>query len=231
MIGRRSLIARVALLGTLGVLAFPGEGLALRPTFVISLTPTGPSPSVLTIPAGVGPVSFSNTDTATHTIAFANGSCSAEVAPGTTSICGVSQYVGDYAYTVDGTAQASVTVTPEWRAVTLKAKRHGFRRDSKVRLYGRLAIANLSPPSLYGPRMPVTIFERPPGHHLWYRLAVVMAKPLKRPHLPAHSVWQLWVRPRRGTTYLVAANSQPTGGQYWQNALSRPFGVYMRHRR
>src|SRR5260221_8982929 len=125
MIGRRSLIARVALLGTLGVLAFPGEGLALRPTFVISLTPTGPSPSVLTIPAGLGPVSFSNTDTAAHTIAFANGSCSAEVAPGMTSSCGVLQYVGDYAYTVDGTAQASISVTPEWRGVTLRAKRHG----------------------------------------------------------------------------------------------------------
>jgi len=228
---RRSLIAQVALLGTLGVLAFPGEGSALRPTFLIALTPAGPSPSLLSIPAGLGPVLFNNTDTTTHTVVFANGSCSTEVAPGTTSTCGVPQYVGDYAYTMDGTAQASVTITAEWRAVTLSAIRHGFRRGSRVRLYGRLAIANLSPPSLYGPRMPVTVYERPHGHHLWYRLAVVMAKPIKKPQIPSHSVWQLWVRPRRGTTYLVEANSQPEGGQYWENVASRPFGIYIRHRR
>lgn len=233
MVRRRLLLTQVALLGTLGVLVFPGEGMALRPTFFIALAPTGPSPAALTTSAGLGPIVFANTDTVNHTVDFANGLCSLQVAPSSNVSCtsGFLSYAGTYAYTVDGTTRASVTVTPEWRAVTLRAKRHGFRRGSKVLLHGRLAIAALSPPPLFGPRMPVTVFERPHGHHLWYRLAVVMAKPLTRPNLQAHSVWKLWVRPRVGTTYKVEANSQPAGGQYWQNAESGPFGVYIRHPR
>ena len=231
MVQRRWLLIQVAaLVGLLGVLAFPGEGLALRPTFFISLTATGPSPTALTIPAGLGPVLISNTDTVTHTFAFANGWCSGELAPDASASCGIPQYVGDYDYTVDGTTPASVTVTPEGRAVTLQSKHHGFRLGSKVRLHGSLAIANLSPPAFFGPRMPVTVYALPHGHHLWYRIAVVMAKPLKRPHLPARSVWELWVRPHTGTTYRVEATSQPAGGQYWEQASSRPFGFYVRHR-
>ena len=225
--GRR-LIVQVALLGVLGVLAFPGEGLALRPIYFVDLTSTGPSPSALTEPAGLGAVVFRNPDTATHTFAFANGWCSADLAPNAYVSCGIPRYVGDYLYTVDGTTHGSLSVTPESRAVTINSKRHGFRLGSKVRLHGSLAIANLSPPAFYGPRMPVTVFARPHGHHLWYRIGVVTAKPLKRPDLPAHSVWQIWVRPHAGTTYRVEANSQPKGGQYWENASSRPFGLYVR---
>jgi hypothetical protein len=227
MLRRRWLIAQFVLLGTLGVLAFPGEGLALRAAFVL-LTPTGPAPTTLTIGAGLYPI-WINQDTVTHTVTFANG-CSIDVAPGTTGQCtnGLGNVVGDYDYTVDGTTQASVTVVPEWRSVTLKAGRHGFRPGSKVRLHGTLAIANLSPPALQGPRMPVTVYERPPGHHLWYRLRVVMAKPTTKGSFQPHSVWQVSVRPHGRTTYVVVADSQPKAGPYWQDARSGRFGVYPR---
>ncbi len=230
MVRRRWLIAQLAVLGTLGVLAFPGEGLALRASFIL-LTSTGPSPAALTIGAGLSPV-WMNQDTVAHTVTFASG-CSIVVAPGDTGQCsdGLGNVVGQFDYTVDGTAQASVTVVPEWRAVTVKAKHHGFRRGSRVRLHGTLSIANLSPPALFGPRMPVTVFEHPPGHHVWYRIRVVMTKPVKRPSLHPHSVWQVWVHPHGTTIYMVEANSQPPAGQFWQNARGGPFGVFVRHHR
>jgi hypothetical protein len=229
MTRRRWLIVQVALLGTVGALAFPGEGSAALGTAFISLTPTGPSPATITVPIGAEYVAFTNTDTVTHTITFANGWCSAELAPNATFRCGAAPHVGNYAYTVDGTVQASVDVTPHWRAVTLKAKHHGFRRGSAVLLQGSVfADTYPSPPPYYGPRMPVTVFERPQGHHLWYRLAVVTAKPLTSRHFPAPSIWRLWVRPHGGTTYMVEANTQPKAGKFWKTAWSKPFGVYAR---
>jgi hypothetical protein len=231
MTRRRWLIVHVALLGTLGVLAFPGEGSALLGLNVVSLTSTGPSPSALTIFKVHAAVLFTNTDTVTHTVAFANSSCSGDVAPSGSLQCDVPYEIGDYAYTVDGTTQASVNVAPEPRRVTIVAKHHGFKRGAKVRLYGSLAAGVVgAPPTFQGPRMPVTVYARPHGHHLWYRVAVVTSKPLRKPQFPAHSVWQIWVRPRAGTTYRVEASSQPTGGQYWENASSRTFGLYLRHR-
>ena len=230
MARRRWLITQVALLGALAALALPSSSSALSAVF-ISLTPTGPSPAVLSIGAGLYPV-WTNQDTVAHTVSFASG-CSFEVAPSGIGQCtdGLGSVVGDYAYTVDDTTEATVSVTPEWRAVTIKAKRHGFRRGSKVRLHGTLAIATLSPPAFYGPRMPVTVYALPHGHHLWYRLGVVMTRPLMRPRIPAHSVWELWVRPHGRTTYRVEATSQPEAGQFWEQAASRPFGVYVRHHR
>ena len=74
------LIAAVALLGVLAVLAFPADGSAYR-GMGISLTAAGASPSVLTMPVGMYPVWF-NSDTVTHTVGFANGLCSFQVAPG-----------------------------------------------------------------------------------------------------------------------------------------------------
>src|SRR5215467_2788541 len=104
MVRRRWLVVQLALIGMLAVLAFPGSGSALRPAFVISLTPTGPSPADLSVPAGLGPVWFGNTDTVTHTVDFANGQCLIQVAPGSRGQCtsGFMRYVGDYPYTVDG---------------------------------------------------------------------------------------------------------------------------------
>jgi hypothetical protein len=228
MTRRRWLIVQLVLVGAVLALVLPSSSLALRAQFIF-LTPTGPSPATMQIGAGLVPI-WMNQDTVSHTVAFANG-CSVEVAPGDVGQCGNGLWnvVGHYAYTVDGTTQATVTVTPEWRAVTVTTKSHGFRRGSKVLLGGTLAIANLSPPSLFGPRMPVTVFERPRGHHLWYRLAVVMAKPLKAPSSgEPYSVWHLWVRPHAGTTYKVESSSQPKPGKYWQTAWSDPFGFFLR---
>src|SRR4029079_148207 len=96
----------IALLGTLGALAFPGEGSALLGYSYVSLPPTGPSPSVLTIHVVNAGVMFQNTDTVTHSIAFANSSCSGDVAPSGSLLCSnIPYHVGDYAYTVDGTTQ------------------------------------------------------------------------------------------------------------------------------
>jgi hypothetical protein len=232
MTRRRLSILLLALLGTVGVLAFPGEGRALSAEF-IDLTATGPSPAVLTIGADEHPV-WLNQDTVAHTVTFASG-CSIEVAPGGYGQCtggAPSGVVGNYAYTVDGTTQASVNIVALSRAVTLTAKRHRFRLGSKVRLHGTLSIAQQSPPTLFGPRMPVTVLARPNRHHPWYRLAVVTARPLKAPVTQGnpHSVWQLWVRPHAGTTYRVVANTQPRAGKYWENARSEAYRLLVRHR-
>lgn len=229
MTRRRRLIVQIALLGTLSALAFPGEGSAHLGISYVSLTSTGPSPSALTIFVVHSAVMFTNTDTVTHTIAFANSSCSGDVAPNAGLLCDVSYNVGDYAYTVDGTTQASVTVAPEPRAVTLTAKHHGFHLGSRLRLHGSLAAHVIgSPPPLRGPRMPVSVFARPDADHPFHLIAIVHSRPFKKPHYPAHSVWVLWVRPHAHTTYVVEANSQPKAGQFWANAQSKPFGVYAR---
>ncbi len=232
MTRRRWLIGQVALLGTLGVLAFPGDGLALSAEF-INLTPTGPSPVTMTMGADQHPV-WVNQDTVAHTVTFASG-CSIEIAPGGYGECAngtPSGVVGNYPYTVDGTTQASVNLTALWRGVTVAAKRHGFRRGSSVRLHGTLAIAEQSPPSLFGPRMPVAVLERPNRHHPWYRLAVVTATPLKRPVSSGdpYSVWHLWVRPHASTIYKVVANSQPKAGRYWQTAWSVTLRLHIRRK-
>src|ERR1700759_5056819 len=91
----------IALAATLAVLAVPSSGSALSAAF-IELTPTGPSPAVLTIPAGMYPV-WQNEGTVPHPVAFSNG-CSIQIAPGAIGQCtnGFSSVVGNYPYTVDG---------------------------------------------------------------------------------------------------------------------------------
>jgi hypothetical protein len=232
MARRRWLPAHVVLVGILAVLAFPGEGSALIGPDYISLTSTGPAPAALRTYVVHGPVIFSNTDTVAHTVAFADSSCSGDVAPGAELVCGVSAQVGDYGYTVDGTTQASVSVAAEPRAVSLTAKHHAFRLGSRVRLHGTLTAYVIgAPPTLQGPRMPVTVFARTRGQHLWHRIATVHSHPFKKPHYPAHSSWVLWVRPHADTTYKVEANSQPRSGQFWENAQSTIFSAYVRRSR
>jgi hypothetical protein len=76
--------------------------------------------------------------------------------------------------------------------------------------------------------MPVTVLARSAHHGPFHRIAVVTAKPLRKRQFPPHSVWQLRVRPRAGTTYIVEVNSQPSMGQYWHQARSKPFRVRFR---
>jgi len=53
-----------------------------------------------------------------------------------------------------------------------------------------------------------------------------MSQPRRSPNpADAHSVWQLRVRPGTNKIYIAQANSQPKGGQVWQDAWSKPFRV------
>jgi plastocyanin len=228
MVRRRWLIAQVALLGVLATLVLPSSSSALAAVF-ISLTPTGPSPATLTIPAGLYPV-WMNQDTVTHTVTFASG-CSIQVAPGELgqSQCtsGLGGVVGDHPYTVDAKAQGNIVVVARGRTVTLEAKRHRIARGSELLLHGKLTIEQLSPPMVQGPRMPVTVLARPDRFHPFHRIAVVMAKPRSSVHSLSnvYSAWHLRVRPRMRMIYIAEANSQPASGQYWQQAWSKPFRV------
>lgn len=233
MVRRRWLIAQIAFVAMLGVLVFPGEGSALRPTFIISLTPGGPSPAVLKIPAGLGSLWFRNTDTVTHTVVFANGSCSIQVAPDTGGQCpgelSFPRYVGDYAYTVDGTSQAQLVIDAVGRSVSLGARSHAINRGSQLRLHGRLQEenSNWSPPSAGSPQ-PITVLARPDRYHAFHRIAVVTAKWDRMTTKSApygNLLWQLHVRPRAKTIYIAEANYQPGGGRVWQRAWSKPFRV------
>jgi hypothetical protein len=227
MLWRPRLIAQVGLLGVLAVLALPASGSALLTPIPIFLTANGPSPVVQTVPAGLWPI-WVNQDTVTHTVTFPEG-CSIQVAPGDRGQCtsGVSLAVGSHPYTVDGTSQASVVVTPEGRHVSLGAKSHEISRGSELLLHGRLEIATLSPPAFEGPRQPVIVLARPDRYHPFHRIGVVNAKPHRVRQLPAFSSWKLRVRPRARTIYIVEANSQPASGQYWQRAWSKSFRVHV----
>ncbi|MFL5941786.1 MAG: hypothetical protein ACJ75L_00805 [Gaiellaceae bacterium] len=220
MVRRWRLTAQVALVGVLAVLAFPADGSALRAVY-IALTPNGPSPSVLTLPAGLYPV-WLNQDTVAHTVVFADGRCSFQVAPGGYGQCtgGFSQFAGQFAYTVDGSTQARIDVVPEGRAVTLTARTHRIAPGATLRLHGELDVPILSPPGPPAPQ-PVVVLARHDRHHPFHRIRVVRATTHGW-----HLNWQLGVRPRARTIYIVEANSQPAGGgQYWQRAWSRPFTV------
>jgi hypothetical protein len=220
MVRRGRLIVQVALLSVLAVLAFPADGSALRAVLIV-LTPAGPSPSVLTLPAGLYPF-WLNQDSVLHTVVFANGTCSFTLAPGDSGGCpnGFSQFAGQFAYTVDGSTQASIDVVPEGRAVTLTARSHRIGPGAKLRLHGRLDIPILSPPVPPGPQ-PVVVLARHDRYHAFRPIRVVTATTHGW-----HLNWQLAVRPWARTIYIVEANSQPEGGGlYWQRAWSRPFTV------
>ncbi len=228
-------IVQVALVGVLAALVFPADGSSLDAVF-IALTPTGPSPAVMTIPAGMYPV-WSNNDTVTHTVVFANGSCSIQVAPGAIGQCinGYGGgYVGDYAYTVDNTFQASIITVAADRSVSLSARHHTIRRGATIRLYGRLQDYDLSPPGP-GTEQPIIVLARHNRADPFRRIAVRTAKlhptPKSHVHPWGELIWQLRVRPRARTTYIAEANSQPQGGQVWQQAQSKPFEVRVRHQK
>jgi hypothetical protein len=226
---KQRLIAPVALVAMVAALAFPTSGSALNAVFV-TLTAAGPSQAVLTLPAGLYPV-WKNQDTVSHTVTFANGLCSFQVAPGGFGQCGgFSSYVGDYSYAVDGTVQASVVVTALSRSVTLAARSHIVLRHSLLRLHGRVEATVLGPPNS-GASGPVVVLARHDRYHPFHRVATVMARVRGREVPGASVLWQLRVRPRARTIYIVEANFQPAGGQVWRRARSRPFRVVVRARR
>ena len=224
MTRHRPLTAELALVGLLAALVFPADSSALR-AVSIALTARGPSPSVLNLPSGLYPI-WLNQDTVTHAVVFANGLCSFQVAPGEIGQCtdGFLIRPGQYAYTVDGTVQASIVVVAEPRAVTLVARSHRIGHGAQLRLHGRLTIPILSPPPVGPESDPVVVLARPDRHHAFRRIRTVTA----RGHLGRLS-WQLRVRPPRRTIYIARANSEPAAGEYWAPAWSKPFRVAPQH--
>ena len=128
MVRRRWLIAQIAFVAMLGPARLPGRGLGTS-TDLHHLADSGwafsrcPEDS-----RRLGSLWFRNTDTVTHTVVFANGSCSIQVAPDTGGQCpgelSFPRYVGDYAYTVDGTGQAQLVIEAVGRSVSLGARSH-----------------------------------------------------------------------------------------------------------
>lgn len=229
MLRRPCLIVQLALVGVVALLAFPGASSALLPTYVVSLTAAGPSPVDMKIPAGYNP-EWSNTDTVTHSVVFANGLCSLQVAPGGTERCtsGFTAYAGDYPYTVDGTSQAQLAVEAIERSVSLSARSHVVRHGSQLTLHGRLRDIQYGSPPNAGSEQPIVVLARPDRYHAFHRVAVVGAKlhlPKGEPPFYGKLLWRLRVHPRAKTIYIAEANYQPQGGQVWQRAWSKPFRV------
>jgi hypothetical protein len=208
----------VSLLGVLVVLAFPADGSAFRGVSIV-LTAAGPSPAVLTYPSGMYPF-WINQDTVSHTVAFANGLCSFQVAPGELGQCTswIPDRPGEYPYTVDGTIQASIVVVAEPRTITLTARSHSIGRGQRLRLHGQLTTPFLSPPPVGPTSDRVIVLARPDRYHPFRRIRVVIA----RGHATSKLSWQLRVRPRARTIYIAEANSEQP---YWQRAWSKSFRV------
>lgn len=236
MTRRMRLLARFGLLGILGAIVFPGAGSALAPTYVVSLTSSGPSPTVLTTPASAGSIWFHNTDSVSHTVSFANGWCTTaepDIAPDEGLYCNHPLYVGHYGYTVDGATQADVVIEPADRRVSLRAKHHAVHPGSRVTLHGRLVESNLGGPPGPGSPQRIIVVARPSRSHPHFRIGTVMATvhpPTKRSPF-GYLRWQLRIRPRAGMTYMAIASYQPSGGQIWERAVSKPLRINVRHQR
>jgi hypothetical protein len=218
MTRRLRLTAQFALLGVLALLVFPAQGSAFR-GISITLTPSGPSPAILTIGSGTYPI-WINQDQVAHTVVFANGLCSFQVAPGAVEGCpdGWGHRPGQYPYTVDSKVQASIVVVALSRAVTLRAKSHRVGHGAQLTLHGQVTAPMLSPPDFRLRAEPVIVLARPDRYHPFRRIRAVMAK--------GHGTelaWQLRVRPRRRTIYIARAIFEPSDGEYWAPAWSKPF--------
>ena len=222
MVGRRRLIAHLGLFGAL-ILAFPSAGSALSAAFV-QLTASGPSPAVLTIPAAMSPV-WINDDHVTHTVTFANGLCSFQVAPGAYGQCNFPLLVSQYAYTVDGTIQASVVVNAlPPTTVTLTAGSHTIPKGrAQLRLHGTLNPSMCCGPPIFVLRMPIVVLARHDRHHPFRRIATVRSE--KRTPYGGGFAWQLNLHPRTKTIYIAEVTYQPQGEQGQRQALSRSFKV------
>jgi len=222
---RRRLIAQVACLGALTV-AFPSAASAFCGA-PIALTPSGPSPAALTIPAGMYPF-WTNTDQVTHTVVFPNALCSFALAPGADQGCNFPLLVGEYPYTVDGTIQASVVIKAlPPTTVTLTARRHTLPKAAVLRLHGTLDWSMSCGPPIFGPlRVPIVVLARHDRHHPFRRLATVRSET----RTPARGyVWRLNLHPNAKTTYIAKVRYQPVGEQGQRQAWSRPFKVRVRH--
>jgi hypothetical protein len=225
MLRRWRLIAQLGLFLAL-ILAFPSAGSALSAAFV-QLTASGPSPAVLTIPVGMYPV-WTNNDHVTHTVTFANGLCSFQLAPGAYGQCNFPLLVGQYAYTVDGTIQANVVVNAlPPTAVSLTARSHTIPTGhAPLRLHGTLNPSMCCGPPIFVLRMPIVVLSRHDRHHPFRRIATVRSE--KRTPSGGGFAWWLNLHPKTKTIYIAEVTYQPQGEQGQRQAWSRPFKVVVR---
>jgi len=221
----------ICLLAVLGavILGFPAASSALRPTVQISLTPNGPSPSVLNLPVGGVYLYWFNQAQVTHTVTFADGQCSFQVAPGERGSCssnGGFPFIsaGQYAYTVDGTSQGSVIISLNPRTVTLTARRHTIQQGGHLLLHGILDFPIDNSPVFYT-KMPVTLLARHDSRHPFKSVAVTAKLKKRLGQGSGGFPWKLYVHPRAPTTYIAEATSYT---DYWEPAMSGPFTVVVR---
>ena len=200
---------------------------------LVTLTATGPSPGTLTMHAE-GNVRFSNWDSVSHTVVFANGLCSITVHPRDfPPACDkpFEFYAGSYAYTVDGKFRGTVITTPLPRSVNLTARAHTIQGGTRLTLRGRV----LRSDSGSAPPPPVLVLARGKSTQPFEAVATVRTK---GSHQTAYG-WKLTVRPDGATTYIAEVTAQrlcyyPASrcahpqGQVWANAKSRPFTVRIR---
>lgn len=166
------------------------------------LTQSGPSPTVVRLAVEARSPLWTNQDTVTHSVVFANGRCSLQVAPGEQGDCSDDFFarVGRYPYTVDGAACAPAPA------------RHSRR------LLGTGTAASLRGHAGRRPGAP----RSSPGVH---RVATVARRARRQPG--GGFPWRLRVQPTATTTYIAEATYQP-GFEFWQDATSRPFAVVVR---
>jgi hypothetical protein len=227
MVQRRRLILELAIVGVLALFVFPAASSALVQQYVVTLSDSGPSPAVLTMPAGY-PLVFSNTDTLKHSVVFADGSCSVEVAAGGEAQCGGNfyPYVGEYGYAVDGTSKAELVVQAIRRTVSLRNTSTTLRPGSQLTLHGRLRDAQFPFPCDAGEPQPIVVIARPYAGHPFHRVAVVRAT---QPRSACDKlVWHVRIHPHSSMTYIAIASYQPHGGRVWQRARSKPLRVHVR---
>jgi hypothetical protein len=236
IVRRWRLIARVAVFGAV-ILAFPSAGSALSPLVFVALTPSGPSPIVLTFQEGPVPV-WDNQDAVTHTVVFANGLCSFQLLPGRGQSCNGTwepTQPGTYPYTVDGKFPGSVVVTAGPPSppippptVTLTARDHTIRRAANLRLHGTLnspGECDCSPPTFRG--QPVMVLARPDRHHPFRRIATAQSR---RRESEGGYHWRLDLHPTTKTIFIAYVTYQPAGEQGLRRSWSRPFRVRVRAR-
>jgi hypothetical protein len=218
MVQRWRLIALALVAGV--VLAFPSAGSALSAVFIM-LGPNGPVPTVTTVAGHLYPV-WENTDSVAHAVSFANGLCSFQVAPGQIGQCSTGWQLGQNPYTVDGKFQATILKVLAGRTVTLSARSHTIKRGAHLRLHGILDYDTGSPPVFYSD-MPVTVLARHDRQHAFHAIATVAKRVRSQPS--GGFPWQLYVHPKRTTTYIAKASSD---GATWQPVTSGPFKVVVR---
>lgn len=222
--------------------ACPRIGLNFNPngSCLISLTTTGPSPSEARM-TPLETLAFTNIDSVSHTIAFANGLCTLTLTPGELGVvwnngqhpeCNSKfpLYAGSYAYAVDGKFPGTVATTAWRRSVTLTARTHTIRGGARLSLRGRV----MQNPLAHAPPAPVVVFARHNSKQPFESIATVRTRFQGHDH--ATYGWKLNVQPGLTTTYVAKVTGQrlcyfPASqcahpqGQVWTNATSRPFTV------